>query len=494
MAKLTIWQNGVSKTVSFHGTPPVQAVLAQAGLAVEQPCGGRGRCGKCAVRLEGQVSPPSDAELRAGTRLACQAVLLGDAVVRLPRQEQTPTAQASLPRPLDPSPVRGIGAAVDIGTTTVALRLYALQTGRELAAAACLNPQRTAAADVVGRMEAALRGQGGQLQTQIVGALEQLLSDACREAAVPIGDVDRLVAAGNTVMLYLLTGRDPACLSHAPFRADELFDREETLLGLPCYYPACMDAFVGADITCAVLASGMTERPDTALLCDIGTNGELALWTDGTLYVTSTAAGPAFEGAGISCGCGCIPGAIDRVVVENGRLQAHTIGDQTAVGICGSGLIDAVAAFLETGAIDETGASEAAALPLRDGICLLRQDIRALQLAKAAIAAGIQTLLECAGVSEAQISTLYLAGGFGSGLRASSAAAMGLFPPSLQNRVRVLGSAALTGAAMILLEPAHKARSRTLAAGAHHVQLGGSSAFHAHYMEQIFFGGRALFD
>src|SRR5699024_935882 len=211
-------------------------------------------------------------------------------------------------------------------------------------------------------------------------------------------------------------GRSPEPLSHAPFLADCLFDMDTTLWNRQVYLPPCMNAFVGADITCAVLASGMTRRPDTALLCDIGTNGELALWKEGHLYVTSTAAGPAFEGAGISCGCGSVPGAIDRVWVENGTIAAHTLGEQPAVGVCGSGLIDAVAAFLETEDIDETGAAELDELPLRDGVCLLPKDIRAVQLAKAAIAAGIQTLLQLAQVPESEIRQLYIAGGFGSHL------------------------------------------------------------------------------
>ena len=494
MANLTIWKNGISQTVPFTGTPLVQTVLAQAGLAVDQPCGGRGVCGKCAVRLEGAVSAPNAAEEKAGTRLACQAVLLGDASVWLADSTENRIEQSSQAMTLGTPLGQKIGAAIDIGTTTVVLKLYDLQMGRELSAAACMNPQRAVAADVVGRMEAALKGQGHQLQAQIVDALAQLLSEACRNANVPTDAVDFLVVAGNTTMLYLLTGENPECLSHAPFQADDLFDRNDSLLGKPCYYPACMNAFVGADITCAVLASGMEQIPDTALLCDIGTNGEIALWKDGRLYVTSTAAGPAFEGAGISCGCSSVTGAIDRVTVKDGQIEAHTIGNAPAVGVCGSGLIDAIAAFLETEDIDETGASEEDVLPLRDGICLLQKDIRTLQLSKAAIAAGIQTLLESADVAEDEIATLYIAGGFGSHLNVASAAAIGLIPASLQDRVQVLGNASLTGAAMMLMNQEQKARAQVLAASSSHVNLGGNPKFNAHYMEQMLFGDSDLFD
>ena len=288
-------------------------------------------------------------------------------------------------------------------------------------------------------------------------------------------------------MLYLLTGRDPACLSAAPFLADCLFDRMDNLLGIPVYYPPCMNAFVGADITCAVLDSGMHRHPETALLCDIGTNGELALWKDGMLYVTSTAAGPAFEGAGISCGCGSIPGAIDRVWLEDGSVRVHTISEQPAVGLCGSGLLDAVAVFLETGDIDETGAVEEDLLPLAEGVALLPKDIRAVQLAKGAIAAGIRTLLELAAISPEEIRTLYLAGGFGSHLRVESAAAIGLIPRELEDRVIVLGNAALSGASRMLLNRENMQEAKTLAQNAAHVNLGGNSRFNQHFMDAMMF-------
>jgi len=494
MGKLTIWQNRISKTVSFEGPAPLHTVLAQAGFAVDHPCGGRGVCGKCALKLQGNVSEPNEAERKAGVRLSCQAVLMGDAEAWLAdtqsnRIEIAGTA-AEKGRPL----ADGIGAAVDIGTTTLVMQLFDLKTGNALAASARMNPQRSVAADVMGRIGAALEGQGAMMQAQIQEAIAQMLADACRCAGVDEKSVNVMVLAGNTTMLYLLTGRNPECLSHAPFEADTLFGKEDRLLNIRAYYPPCMNAFVGADITCAVLASGMHKSEKISLLCDIGTNGEIALWKSGRLYVTSTAAGPAFEGAGISCGCGSVNGAIDRVWVENGEICVHTIGKIPAVGICGSGLIDAVAAFLKTEQIDETGACEADDLPLQNGIALLPQDIRAVQLAKAAIAAGIQTLLESAGVAEEDVTTLYIAGGFGSHLNVASAAEIGLIPASLQDRVQVIGNGSLAGAASILLNRNQKELAQKLAAESTHINLGGNPRFNAHYMEQMIFGEKDLFD
>lgn len=487
MRELTIHQGGESKVVGFEGTPLLQEVLAQAGIPFDHPCGGRGTCGKCSAEITGCVSLPNALERQAGRRLTCQTRLLGDAQVWLPDFEDHFIEISGRPAAANNPMPGAYGVAVDIGTTTLALKLFELKTGKQLAAEGTMNPQRSVAADVMGRIGAALEGQGAHLQALIQNAMEELLNRACSAARVPREALSVMVVTGNTTMLYLLTGKSPECLSHAPFQADTLFDVRSELLGLPVYYPPCMNAFVGADITCAVLASRMYLQSEPALLCDIGTNGEIALWKEGTLYVTSTAAGPAFEGAGISCGCGSIPGAIDRVWVENGQIQCHTIQDAPAAGICGSGLIDAIAAFLETGVIDETGAASESVLPLKDGITLSQKDIRAVQLAKAAIRAGIQTLLETVGVSEDEIPVLYIAGGFGSHLNVDSAMAIGLIPPSMKKRIQVLGNAALSGAAELLLNQDCLERVRALAGTASHLDLGGNPQFNENFCEQILF-------
>lgn len=486
MPILKLWQNGLCREIPFTGTPQLASLLWEYGYTAAHPCGGRGVCGKCAVRVEGSLCPPTDAEKAAGTRLSCQLSLLGDAEIWL--REDAGVVETEGNAPVLGHAMEGdFGAALDIGTTTLALKLYHLKTGALLAREGAMNPQRSIAADVMGRIGAAMDGDLLRLQDLVTGCIRNLLEKACRRAGICIDQVASCVVTGNTTMLYLLTGRDPACLSAAPFLADCLFDRMDSLLGIPVYYPPCMNAFVGADITCAVLDSGMHRHPETALLCDIGTNGELALWKDGKLYVTSTAAGPAFEGAGISCGCGSIPGAIDRVWLEDGNVRVHTIGKQPAVGLCGSGLLDAVAVFLETGDIDETGAVEEDFLPLAEGVALLPKDIRAVQLAKGAIAAGIRTLLELAAISPEDIRTLYLAGGFGSHLRVESAAAIGLIPPELEDRVIVLGNAALSGASRMLLNRETMLEAKTLAQNTTHVNLGGNSRFNQHFMDAMMF-------
>ena len=483
MPELVIWQNGKSRVVRFDGTPVLDAVLHGENIYTPHPCGGRGSCGKCAVELSGAVSEPNDFEKRAGMRLSCQAVLLGDAVALLPdekQDQQIETSTGEMPDVLCPMEGR-IGAAVDIGTTTVAVKAYDLATGACIGTAAGLNPQGTVAADVMGRIEAAMKGSLNLLAEQITEAVEKLL-----EAAGAMPDV--LVITGNTTMLYLLTGRDPECLSHAPFIADTLFDTDTEILGQKAYLPPCMNAFVGADITTAVLASGMCEKAETALLCDIGTNGEMALWKDGKLYVTSTAAGPAFEGAGISCGCGSINGAIDRVWLEDGEICVHTLGDAEAVGVCGSGLIDAIAAGLLSEQIDETGAMDDDELVLSGNVALEPRDVRAVQLAKAAIAAGMEMLLETAGAEMDEVSTLYIAGGFGSHLNVESAVTIGLLPQALKDKAKILGNAALSGAVQVLLNRHAREALSAIATKSEHVNLGGDPKFNEMYIEKMFFG------
>lgn len=488
MAILTIHHGSQCHQIGFEPGKRLQAVLEDAGLAQAQPCGGRGVCGKCAVMLVGDIGEPTVAEKKAGIRLSCQAVLNGDAEVFLPEKRQM---QIETSGSMDFSlicPMSGkYGAAVDIGTTTIALKLCDLSNGKELASSGMINPQTTVAADVVGRIEAAMAEDSERLRNQVVSAIETLLHQASAEAGIDIASVESMVVTGNTTMLYLLTGRNPYSLSRAPFEADCLFGNTISLIGRNVFLPGCMHAFVGADISCAVLASNMCDRKETALLCDIGTNGEIALWHDEVLYVTSTAAGPAFEGAGIECGCGSVDGAIDKVSIVNGDIQTHTICDAPATGICGSGLVDAIASMLELEIIDETGAMEIPRYDLSDGVYISKADIRAVQLAKAAIAAGIECLIEAAGCTESEIKKLYLCGGFGSHLNLHSVGMIGLLPMKLMDRVQVLGNAALAGSLRLLLNMGDRNKLDKIISCARHVNLGGSKAFNERYIDAMFF-------
>lgn len=473
---------------------------------LETPCGGNGRCGKCRVTVQGQVSPPSEQErqllgdeaLQNGVRLACLAAVEGDVTVFLTDSKavQAISSEGTMPEfALDPI-FEKYGAVVDIGTTTLAARLYA-HDGTLLACAAAPNPQRVYGADVISRIEKSLAGKRETLAQCICGGLDELLHQMEQEAAISPEDVDTVILTGNTAMLYLFTHRDVDCLSHAPFIADELFGRwadpeELTLTAAPAariYLPRCMSAFVGADITCALVASQICEKPDSALLADIGTNGELALWHDGRLLCCSTAAGPVFEGATISQGMQASKGAIDRVTWHDGQVCCHTIGDAPAVGICGSGIIDAAAVLCEQEIIDETGAfaDEEDAYSLTQEVALTQKDVRMLQLAKSAICAGMLTLLGVENIDVAELPRLIIAGGFGSFLNLHSAARMGLYPPELESHASAIGNAALVGAAMLLLRGEYLTQSVALSEMSETIDLSSNPIFMDNYVECMSF-------
>lgn len=485
MHTLTIHRGETVQTRLFSAPEKLPALVPD----LELPCGGKGVCGKCRVRIAGALSAvtPQEqklltpAELSDGWRLGCRVTLLGDADLTLPHVGTLQNIAVGGRFPgyaLHPMDGR-YGIAVDIGTTTLAMRLSDLTTGQTLAEASRANPQGVVAADVIGRIESALAGGGPRLRALVSDALADMQRMVCLAAGIALETVDCTVVTGNTTMLYLLTGRSPEPLSHAPFAADCLFGYWEGAT----YYPPCMSAFVGADIACSVLASEMCDREETALLMDIGTNGEIALFHSGRLLCCSTAAGPAFEGGGISRGVGSIPGAIDGVRFQDGRFVCTTIDDVPATGICGSGVLDAVAALLDAGTLDETGALDEDAVELRDGVEITQEDIRKVQLAKGAIAAGVKTLVGHAGIRFSDIRTLYIAGGFGQHLNGESARKIGLIPDALLDRVAILGNASLTGATVHLLSRETLQRARQIAGMAETVPLAGRSDFADNYMQ-----------
>ncbi len=484
MGTLTVFTATGKQNIAFEGTPTVQQVLERAGISMAHPCGGAGTCGKCTVNVIGCVSLPDETERSAGCRLSCRTRLYGDAIVTLKEQNDSSLIAEGFEeniKPIENFEYR-IGAAVDIGTTTIALSVYDLTTGNCLATKTMLNPQSVISADVMGRIDAAVNGKLTRMQDMLISGICTLAKDT--------GYFDRIdtwCLTGNTTMLYLFCGRNPQSFATAPYMADHFFGEEISFLGKPAYLPPCMHAFVGADITCAVLAGGMCNSTGTALLCDIGTNGEIALWKNGTLYVTSTAAGPVFEGAGISYGCQSVTGAIEKVTLQNDSFSVTTIGNTTPIGLCGSGVIDTIACLLENGTVDETGAMEPEELLLCEGISINRQDIRNVQLAKAAIAAGIRTLLEVTKTSEDEISVFYLAGGFGKHLDLDSAVRIGLFPASFRNKVRILGNAALKGAASMLTDDSLKGTAQTIAGKADYLSLPDNPAFSKNYIGELSF-------
>jgi len=524
--KLTIHLPGETRTLEPAEPELLSEALLQAGVMLAMPCGGRGRCGKCRVTAHGSLSPVSErertalseSELAAGVRLACLTRVTGDAVAELTagRREEIVT-EGRLPAfPSEPLGL-GLGIAIDIGTTTLAAYLYDLPAGKLLATATALNPQAPFGADVISRLQKSHEGQGAILAAAIRGGLDSLIGRLCGEAGAERGAVDAMVLTGNTAMLYLLTGQKPDSLIAVPFVQDRSFGErlapEELGLTLPgcetVYLTRCISAYVGADITMSSMASELfrrTAEDEPCLMCDIGTNGEMVLAAGGRWYCCSTAAGPTFEGAGIHMGMTARAGAISRVWLEDGAFRCRVIGGGKAEGLCGTGIIDAVAAMLETGVVDETGYlceeghafgdcveefgnSTAFRLPGTD-VLITQGDVRAVQLAKAAICAGMLTLLHEAGLDGA-VPELKIAGGFGSFIDVNSAERIGLIPPGFAARAEAIGNAAGAGASMVLLSRPMLEASQRFSREAQTVELSTSKFFMEKYPENMLFGTEA---
>ncbi|MGO9241489.1 MAG: ASKHA domain-containing protein [Bryobacteraceae bacterium] len=452
-------------------------------LGVEFPCGGALLCGSCRIRVvEGQV--PVSAEMRpaltaeeieAGWRLGCFAVANGPVTVEV---EQWTAPVLVGHETLEAEPRDGWGIAIDLGTTTLAAQLVDLSTGEVLGTETALNPQAQHGADLMSRVGFE-RAQPGTLRSLIraeLGALVHRLA-----AGRSIGEI---LVCGNTVMHHLFCGLSVDALAQAPFRTAFLEPRTHTARELGwaaevrrgiTFLPN-IGGFVGSDILAGLIACGLAREGPVTAFADLGTNGEVAVGSARGIVCASTAAGPAFEAGRIRMGMRAGSGAIDRVEWRAGALYCRVIGGVAPRGICGSGLVDAVAALAEAEWLQPAGRLNGGAkeVELTGGIALAQADIRELQLAKGAIAAGALLLRKRLGV--AAPARFHLAGAFGNYVRAASAKRIGLLPRD--SEVAPEGNAALRGTRLLLLRPASRGSliEETLER-TEHIELGGEAAF-----------------
>lgn len=460
---------------------------------------------------------------------------------------------------------RCYGIAFDVGTTTIVGTLIDLVSSGELATAAMLNPQVTYGADVVSRIDRCLHDPDGlaRLHAAALHAVASIASRLAAEAGVDLDDMWDLCFVGNTCMLHLLLGLDPRHLAPAPYvpvvtdalslTVGELWTAAASApegAGLPgsdgmatdpsgteaapvaalfgtdgqpaglrpealCYVLPGVAGFVGADAVAVGLATGIGERDELALAIDIGTNGEILLGSRQRLLACAAAAGPAFEGAHIRFGMRAVPGAIEHVRRADGEVECDVIGRGPARGICGSGLVDAVAVLRQVGLIDETGrllppaearvaagpalgtrvapgpqGPEFVLVPNRDGspaITISQRDVRELQLAKGALRAGVELLLAELGASVADLRRVYLAGAFGNYVSAASARAIGLLPPVPLARVESVGNAAGRGSRMALASVEVRRRAEALPRRIEYVELSAHPGFTDAFMAAMAF-------
>ncbi len=403
---------------------------------------------------------------------------------------------------------RVLGLAVDLGTTNVAGFLLDLETGERLASLGIENPQAAFGADLVSRVNHAVREPQGaaELQSAAAAALSALARDLCEAVGARTDEIADVAICGNTAMHHLLLRLPVAQLGRAPYvpavcRAMDVAARE---LGLPAasgaraHLLAGVGGFVGGDHVAVLLATESRWSGATALVMDIGTNTEVSLVHGGEITTVSCPSGPALEGGHISCGMRAAEGAIERVWAENGRIEGRTIGGAAPVGVCGSGVVDAVAALLAAGVIDRRGrmrpdhpavsASGAQrAAQLAPGVAFEQGDVRAVQLAKAAIRSGIDLLLADRGIEHGSLERLLIAGAFGAYLEVESATAIGLLPPLPRERVEQVGNAAGVGVRMTLASVAARERAQRIAARCRYLELGVVPGFRDAFMRRIGF-------
>jgi uncharacterized 2Fe-2S/4Fe-4S cluster protein (DUF4445 family) len=421
------------------------------------------------------------------------------------------------------------GLAIDIGTTSVVSSLMELESGEQLASVSSLNPQAVFGGDLMSRIAFAQFDAGNlrKLQMRIIGLLNQHIEQIVSDSGVLAKWIYKVVIVGNTCMHHLLLGIDPSYVGLAPYapvmRHPLVLPARELYLKVNPEARVCLlplvAGFVGADAVAVALATRIGEAPELRIAVDIGTNGEVLLGSRNRLWACSAPAGPALEGAQVRHGMRAALGAIDRVALEGGDLRLHTIGDAPAQGVCGSGIIDAIAVLLEAGVIDWTGlidvdgrdrlppalrervtmrGEERLVILARPGeagavheIVLTQDDVRQVQLCKGAIASGVAMLQHVAGVRVDDVRELMLAGGFGNYLGIASALRIGIIPAALpESKIRYVGNAAALGAQLALVSEAERRRAEAIAARIEHVSLAAHPDFQDLFVECMNFPRR----
>ena len=395
---------------------------------------------------------------------------------------------------------RGYGIAVDLGTTTMVVYLEDLAHQKNLGIRSLMNPQGSFGADVISRILFAREESDGlnRLRSLVRDSMEETIIQLCRSHRINPSEIHRIAIAGNTTMLHIFRGTDPSPLAVYPFSAPFLEKQELScaeagwveLTSAPTTLLPGISAYVGADIVAGMASVDWPEDGTHALFLDIGTNGEMAIGNHRRIIACSTAAGPAFEGARISCGVGGIEGAVSHYSSEG----YETIGSKAPIGLCGSGLIDAVAVLLEKGTIDLMGFMEQDHLLIKSNrdhpaILLTPQDVREVQLAKGAIAAGIEVLMQKAGITDPgnQISRVYLAGGFGHALHEATALRIGLIPEELAGKVIRAGNTSGTGARLWLHTNTFRERVEQILHRTEYFELSGIGLFNTLFVERMIF-------
>lgn len=484
---VTINEYGKQITVTATKGERLKAILERAGIKYSLPCGGTGRCGRCRIKfLKGAPIPGSfeerfltDEEAELGIRILCRTIAYEDceiellsnsqdegmAILSLTKEEFEEENQHERSASNDHMAQTSYGIAIDLGTTTIAAALISAAPDnpgyKVLQTASCINSQRRYGGDVISRISAAENEETREaLRRTVVTDIENLIKELATAGNITYTgqdpDLKAITITGNTTMLYLLAGNDPKSLGSYPYIAEHLGKEwmlsDIILDNIPDISLTLLpgiSAFVGADIVAGLFTLELTDDEKFFFL-DLGTNGEMAFYDGEKLRVTSAAAGPVFEAGGISCGTASIPGAIDHITIDetDHHVTIHTIGDAQPIGICGTGVMEITSELVKHHIADETGLltdeyfDEGFPLTKDGKIRFTQQDIRNVQLAKAAIYTGAKTLLN-GDIPD----RVYISGGFGSKISPENVEELRMFPREFDGKIVAIGNSALKGAA-----------------------------------------------
>ena len=535
----------------------VMQALRRCGYEIEGPCNGQGICGKCRIRVEDPADVPqtphrriSETEaLEKGIRLACRLIPQVDITAHLPDDFSVDA------RILEGEHLAGIelkpavvvvskkdaywmqyagqdsevilpnwgaqfspkGLAIDVGTTTLVVTLFCLVSGKELSTASAINPQTKFGHDVLSRIQKGSTEEGlAEVAGVVRKELNRLIQATCKQSNAAADEILDVVIGGNTTMLTFVAAINPEPLGRLPFKVEikggvsyaaKDFGLEINPVGR-VYVPPIVHAFIGSDITAGVLACGCLEMKKPSLFVDVGTNGEMGINSNGRYIVASTAAGPAFEGMGVSCGIRAVPGAVEAAYFDGKAIDIKTIDAQSARGICGSGIIDIMASLLKAGVVNPDGRMKTPAeteglqesiveglqlvedqpvFNIAEGVFFNQADIRQLQLAKGAIRTGIDMLMSEAEVTSENLESITLAGAFGYHLRPESLATIGLIPEALAPKVRFAGNTSKTGCAMMLINAPLREYLKKQVQSVEHLPLAERISFQDLFIENLNF-------
>ncbi len=512
--EVVVHRGAETKTILVKEGESLLDAFIRQEIYISAPCGGKGRCGKCGIQvLNGNtwISDEdkkiySEEELDAGWRLSCCLYPTEELEVSVSQSDESLFEAVGETENTEESGTEEsfYHVAVDIGTTTIAMSLIGGESGKVFRTVTSVNSQRAYGADVISRIQASVDGKKEELKKSIQKDLQDSMEKLLKETGVSGEDVGKIVIGGNTTMGHLLMGYDCDTLGVFPFTpvnidfikgteeilGTDRFGKKEVVL-LPG-----ISTYVGGDIVSGMYAYDFTEKEDVCMFIDLGTNGEMGIGNKEKILVTSTAAGPAFEGGNITWGMGSVPGAICSVKLEGTEAEVKTIRDEAPQGICGTGVVETAAELVREEIVDETGALDEdyfddgfplAKTPDGKEIVFTQKDVREIQLAKAAVRAGVETLLLRYGIKKEEVSKVYLAGGFGYKLNTDKAIAIGMIPEEWADRIVAVGNSSLSGACKYLKDENGDKTIEKLVSISEEVNLSADKEFNEFYMNEMFF-------